>query len=374
MKIIYVITGLNYGGAEKLLLDTCRELKRRSVQILIIYLTTDGNLAPQFEQESILVKKVDFENSNHLKAIYQLCKIVRKFAPDIIHTHLPMANFYGILGAKLCGVSKVICTLHNVDKFLLSKSLFNKVYKFAFKSLINNSSRIHCIAVSDSVKDHYAKYCGLVSDKMHIVYNAVDFSMVREKAEEEVDDLPFIDKKDFVILNIGRLVKEKGQIYLLQAVNELVNKRNHKNIKCIIIGEGKGKEFLGEYIESNNLSSNIYLLGVRANPYKYIKLSSIFVMPSLFEGFSIALIEAFALKKIIIGTDISGINKIILNNETGLLIKPKEYLELADRIEEIYEGNAFILDLPKNMEKINKKLNIEEYVDVLQKYYYEEVD
>jgi glycosyltransferase involved in cell wall biosynthesis len=369
MRIMYIITGLNYGGAEKLLLDTCRELKRNKHDVIVIYLRTDGEYSFAYEKENIDVCKVDFDKHVWIYAIYKLYNTIMKYTPDVINTHLPMANLIGAIAARWGGTKKIFCTLHNVDEFLNSPKIFYKVYKHVYRLLINHSNNIRCIAVSNVVKAHYETKGGINSKKLDVIHNAVDYIDIIGKAKELINDIPFVEKNDYVILNIGRMVEEKGQVYLLKAMNELINKRNYRDIKCIILGEGKERDSLQAYIEENNLTSNIFLLGIRQNPYKYINRSNVFVMPSFFEGFSIAVLEAYALNKIVIASNVPGLNEIVVDKKTGLLITPRDYLEISNKIEDFYKGVIDEEGFIDNIKKSFEPYKMERYIKALEHIY-----
>ena len=144
------------------------------------------------------------------------------------------------------------------------------------------------------------------------------------------------------------MTDQKDQLLILKAFKDLKKKINYK---LIILGKGKNKKILQNYIDQNQLKKNIKLIGYKNNPYPYLLLSDIFVLSSKFEGLPNVLLESQYLKKIIISTNCpTGPREILLNGKAGFLFNVGNVKELQKKI--YYVTNK------KNSKNINKKIRL----------------
>lgn len=167
-----------------------------------------------------------------------------------------------------------------------------------------------------------------------VIYNPVDIEEVIKKSEEEVEDL-VIDDEKIKIICVGSFVKSKGHRYLIEAIKILTSKKTYK-MKVYFIGTGSLMNQLKNMVEMYQLDDIIEFLGYKDNPFKYMRNSDIFVLPSIWEGFGNVIVEAMACNIPVISTTCeSGPKEIITNNENGILVKPKDPESLAKAIENI---------------------------------------
>jgi glycosyltransferase involved in cell wall biosynthesis len=156
-------------------------------------------------------------------------------------------------------------------------------------------------------------------NKVEVVYNIVSPKMIYKMAEQEQRNVYIKEQEETIILTIGRLHIHKGLELAIETCKELL-KRGYK-IKWYVIGEGEEREKLTNLIKENELDDKFFLLGLKANPYPYIKQSDIYVQPSRFEGKSIAIDEAKILKKPIVVTNYSTAKDQIEDGRYGLIVE-----------------------------------------------------
>lgn len=184
--------------------------------------------------------------------------------------------------------------------------------------------------------------------KMSIMYNIVSPTMINKMAEIGNRNLFNKSNNETIILSIGRLHNQKGFDMAIKACKKLLDK--NYNIKWYVIGEGEERERLLGLIKENNLEDRFILLGLKSNPYPYIKQSDIYVQPSRYEGKSIALDEAKILKKTIIVTNYSTVKDQINNNINGL-IADMNSIDIYNRIEEVIINQSIKERLINNLNK-----------------------
>lgn len=172
------------------------------------------------------------------------------------------------------------------------------------------------VTVSEECSNVLKKRFPSEKNKVNVIYNIVSPSIIKKMANQHIDEGHYND--EITILSIGRLHHQKGFEIAIKACRKLVDKGYR--IKWNIIGEGDEREKLTDLIRANNLEENFRLLGLRTNPYPYIKKADIYAQTSRFEGKSIAIDEAKILNKPIIVTNFSTAKDQINNGVDGLIV------------------------------------------------------
>ena len=190
---------------------------------------------------------------------------------------------------------------------------------------------------SQAGKQSALKKYGLRNDKVTVIYNGKDFSPYVNKSAG-IDRLRkelHIPGDHKVVTTIGRIAKQKGHRYLVEAAHILVRQKNQK---MTFLLAGKAEESFAEIqslIKEYSLESNVRLLGLRNDIADILHLSDVFVLPSLWEGLPNVLLEAMIAKVPVVATDIEPHREVIEHHKTGLLVPPQDSAVLADAIMEI---------------------------------------
>lgn len=179
----------------------------------------------------------------------------------------------------------------DISKFGNDKSIISRVYKSY--SVIN--------IVSKQAKDIFDKIFPKLSDRTKCTPNIIDKEMILKMSDTVTIDRP--DK--FIILTVGRISKEKGQLKALEALKLLIDK-GVKNIQWWFVGSGNDVDRCRKYVQDNRLSEYVCFFGAQANPYPYMKKCDLYVQPSEHEGFCITLAEAKLFGMPIVATDFTG--------------------------------------------------------------------
>lgn len=174
------------------------------------------------------------------------------------------------------------------------------------------------VTVSEECANIFMKRFPCQKEKVDIIYNIVSPAIINKMANQKLEDCYFKKGGEIIILTIGRLHDQKGLDIAIRACKGLLEK-GHK-IKWYVIGEGDERENLTNLIEESGIGEHFKLLGLKSNPYPYLKHADIYVQSSRFEGKSIAIDEAKILNKPIVVTDFSTAKDQIENNVNGLII------------------------------------------------------
>ena len=204
---------------------------------------------------------------------------------------------------------KKIGWIHNDYRKLDLDKEFDKKYFKKLNYLITVSEECESILKSEFPEE---------KNKIKLIYNIVSKKAIETLAQEKLDE-DEMPKDKINILSIGRLHEQKGFDMAIEACKILIDKGY--TVCWSIIGEGVEREKLELLIEKNNLKESFKLLGLKSNPYKYIKACDIYAQPSRYEGKSVAIDEVKILCKPIVVTNFSTVYDKIENNVTGIISK-----------------------------------------------------
>ncbi|MGE6595912.1 glycosyltransferase [Bacillus proteolyticus] len=200
----------------------------------------------------------------------------------------------------------------------------------------------HIVTVSEECANVLKQRFSIYNDKIGVIHNIVSPSTINKMSQEKVD----LERKGVKLVSVGRLSHEKGFDLAIEACKNLVG--DGYEIKWYIIGEGEGRGKLEKMIEENHLQDHFLLLGLKENPYPYIREADIYVQPSRFEGKSIAIDEAKILHKPIVVTNFSTAKDQIKNEENGLIIDMDAH-SLSEGIKKLIHNEELRNKLIKNL-------------------------
>jgi glycosyltransferase involved in cell wall biosynthesis len=359
MKICHVITTLVYGGAEKLLVNTAN-IHAENHQVDIVYLKGTPDVVPQLSS-SINIHFIPLPS-----ALNSLPTLLQQLHPDIVHTHLGHADFLGLWASRNLKV-KHFCTMHNIwFKYDWRDRLYFWGYRYLFDKVVPDCQ---VISISRSVSEHVIRRLAVSENRVITVYNAVpDVENFRSKAELRAQlGIPTID---FVILFVGRLRIQKSVDTLLLATAHLQDRI--RNLRVLIVGEGKGyeEENLKQWSRKLGLDPIVQFCGTTQHPEQYFAAADLFVLPSVFEGLGLVILEAFRAALPVIATGIEGPKEIIRHAENGMLFTPKNVDQLVDIALQLYNDEKLRSYLGANGRRDFETLySMQKYADILETLY-----
>lgn len=327
MKILFVITGLGLGGAEKqicLLADRFADLAH---QVSIISLTGEAIIKP--ENNNIKIYSLGMKKTPYgfLSSVLKIKNVISKINPDVVHGHMFHANIMvRLAGLLLRRKYKLLCTAHSNNEGgklrMLAYRLTNPLCDF--NTNVSKQALDEFISQkSFSKSNSYVVYNGVDTDKFQ--FNNNSRSLLREKLG--------IGDNESLILTVGRLTPAKDYPNLLAAFCLLPNK-----YKLVIIGEGEVRASLENIIKEHSLASRVQLLGSINSVQDYYSACDLFVLSSAWEGFGLVVAEAMACQRIAVCTDAGGIKEVIGNIDFVVPISDPH--ALAHKILTIDELNA----------------------------------
>ncbi|HNS32465.1 MAG TPA: glycosyltransferase [bacterium] len=360
VKICYVIGTLEVGGAEKQLYLLIRDLNKKKFEPVLIALR-DGRMRQDFEKIvklHVIGKKWKID----IVFLLKLIQIMRLERPHILHASMFTSNLWGRLAACINRVPVIIASELSMDLWKTSFHLFfDRILAWFTRKIICNSQE---------VERRYRKSLGRYGCKLSVIYNGIDIAFYDSVEDKQAVRGELGISREKVILTGGRLCAEKGLDYFLKAASIVV--KVTADVKFLIVGEGDKKKSLLEMAEKLELNEHVVFTGYRKDLPDIIKISDVVVLSSLWEGMPNLLIEAMALRKPVIGTNVGGTIEIVKDGETGFLVPAKDPEMLAgamlcllkDKVLRERMGN-------KGYEFVKEKLSLQKMVKKYEELYEE---
>ena len=211
-----------------------------------------------------------------------------------------------------------------------------------YKKALNQYDKF--FAVSEQLKEEFIALLPEFSKKTEVFHNLVDENAILKQSEEFYP--PEYDKQETKILSVGRLTEQKGFDIAIKTAKLL--KQNNIKFIWFIVGDGEQHDILENLITKNALRDEVHLLGVKKNPYPYMRFCDIYVQPSRHEGYCLTLSEAKILAKPIIATDFAGAREQLENNVTGIIC--------SATTEELFQAMRDLISNTKKRESLSVSL------------------
>jgi glycosyltransferase involved in cell wall biosynthesis len=324
---IFKITGIS--GSESHLLALASHLDCRRYRLTFCLLVEhEPDLSDYVAAlEAVGVEVVRFPIRADLDplVLWRLVRFLRARKPDVVHAHLIHGDLYGTLAARLTRVPYVISTKHNDDAFRQ-----RGFYAWLDRTAAHCQDRI--ITISHHLKRFHVDVEGLPADRIVTIHYGLDPSAFLQGVGEDVDVRAELDVPTDTPLAgvVGRLTEQKGHAYLLEAFAAVV--QEFPSARLLVVGDGKLRPALERQVAHLGLCGSVTFTGRRENVPHIMLALDVLVMPSLWEGFGLVLLEAMAAGKPLVASRVSAIPEIVVDGETGFLVPPGDSHSLAQTL------------------------------------------
>ena len=347
IRLLHVVYDLYVGGAEVLLLHLIKGLGMEEYDHYVYYFGSDGPIRDKIEAFGVPVYKGKDRASikqpiRFGTTLFFLMKdllyLVRSRRIQIIQSHLGPANQLAVAVGKLSR-TPVFPTVHTPMAFIDKRNRWDlRVHcnKGVNQYVYRSADRV--LVVSQEIKETIQQHFSLTESKILFLKNGIVFE---DDLLEPIDlGKEFsLTRSMFKLIAVGRLVSLKKFDMLIRAVKEVVN-RGLDDLVVFIAGEGEEQTRLEQLIQDFGLGGCVKLLGLKHDVMRLMKACDLLVMPSRYEGLSMAMIEAMACGLPIIASDVRGLKDYITNEQNGLLFPVDDYKALAERILRLANNKA----------------------------------
>ncbi len=339
VRILELINDTTTGGGQVHVLQILRCLDRR--RFCVFAAANDkGEMTGDFRKYSDGFFPVKMGKLSGAVSVIRLRRLIRKHRIEIIHTHGGIAGLWG-RAAVLRENVQVVHTLHGIH-YLHYRSRFLRSLYCGLERLLSCRTRFYiCVAESDYRESLRHKL--FPEEKARVVRNGI--RIPRDEVQTESEDQKNARRVPS-ICHVGRLDVPKGQVFLIRAVRRVL--ASYPDALFKIIGDGPLRKKLEETARSLRLEDHVQFLGNRPDAKNLIRQADIFVLPSLWEGLPLTLLEAMAAGKPVVASRIDNIEEVIEDGRDGLLVPPGDDRSLADAI-------VKLLDNPDIAEKMGRE-------------------
>ena len=327
-RLLHVITRLPIGGAERMLLGVLRNLDPARFESEVCCIQDRGELATEVEDMGIPLHVLGLMRSNRFdrEAVAALRRLVRERRIDLVHCHLYHANLYGRLAAWREHVPAIASVHNTYTRHKWHRHLINRL-------LARISFRV--TAGSADVEQDILRHDHVAPEKLVRLPNCIDLDRTNSVLDAgEAKQRLGLGPANMVIGTVGRMEEQKGHGVLLDAFALLRTMPGipAASLRLLIVGDGRlkaateAKAFQLGIADACRFPGSISQLG---DVYRAIDL---FVMPSLWEGLSLAMLEAMAASLPMVATDVGGARDVLGDNRHGLLVPPGDAAALAQSL------------------------------------------
>ena len=316
-------------GAERHLLILLPALRQLGIDARLMLLVEPDHLMDNMvalaEERGIPVQRVIIRRDYDLSLIWKLVRLLRSTSPDLVHTHLIHADLFGLAAGRLAGVPVRISSRHNDDAFRKHWAVRRLNQTLGWLSA-------GVIAISDSIREFVIAVEGIRAEKVSRVYYGMDLLVPnhdqREQARQTLRNELGLAQDAVVIGTACRLTEQKGLAFALQAIQQ-VHERG-VTVEFVIAGDGELREELTSEAQQRGIADHVHFLGWREDVADVMLGYDVFVLPSLWEGFGLVLLEVMSLGIPIIASKVSAIPEVV--GDTGVLVPPKQVDAIAEAV------------------------------------------
>lgn len=332
VNVLHLYQNSQVGGIQLQLLSLFNAYDRDVLTPLFCCLGPRLGMAPEMERLGVEVIALGRSRYNRMSPgiIRDLCHVFKARDIHVLRTHKYRSSFYGRIAAFLAGVPVVIASEHNTyqDK---EKRLTRRVVN---RALSHISDRV--VAVSEAIREDIVRYDGVAPSKVIVIRNGVDTEKFRaERRYRDIRGEFGVDAQDFLIGFVGRLVANKSLPNLLRAFTAL--RAKGWPVTLLIVGEGSMTDELKRMARRNGAADSVIFPGIRRDIPDILSALDVFVLPSVNEGLPNALLEAMAMGKAVVATEVAGVPEVVKPGVTGLLVPPEDPGALGNALSRLFQ-------------------------------------
>ena len=331
IKLMQITHDLDYGGLQQVIVNLCKNINKEIFETSVLCLRNLGAYATEVEKTGAKIFSIPQKNRTDYLSFLKVAKILRNERIDIIHTHNTQPLLDGCLGSLFYPVKKIIHTDHarlfpdKLRYMLAERFLSNFIYKV--------------VGVSEHTSDNLNKYLKITKSKIITIPNGVDenrYQIEIDKTKKKYELC--INNKSPVLGVCVRLTEQKGIEFLLKAMPTVIS--TFPDLALVIVGDGPLKNKLAALSRDLRLENNVFFVGGRIDIPELLKIFDIYVLPSLWEGLPIVILEAMAAGCPIIATNVGGVSSAIKNGYNGILIEPEDITSLTTAIIDLLKNDS----------------------------------
>ncbi len=337
LRVLFAIGTMSGGGAERVLLEILRHLDRSRFTPLLYLIHRRGELlddipgdVPVFAfEERVRSPRLYFPGRIHRLQVLDFEQILREQRIDVVYDRTWFMTLIAAPASRRAGTPRVSVIDCNPEHDLkTSAGRFQFLKRRLLRRAYAHANRV--IAVSESLQQEVLRFYRLPARQVIALPNGIDLELIDRR---QTDETVKLEPDRFHIVAVGRIQEQKGFNYLLETMNMLVHARNMKQQCLHILGDGRQRQELEEFVRAKRLNDFVCFHGFVGNPFPYYRAADLFCLSSLYEGLPTVILEALACRLPVLSTDCpTGPREILANGKFGRLVPPGDSAALADAI------------------------------------------
>ncbi|MBI5238208.1 MAG: glycosyltransferase family 4 protein [Deltaproteobacteria bacterium] len=317
LTVLHTESSAGWGGQETRTLNECLGLKRLGDRVIILC-RPGSRLSEKAKDAGIEVFTHPLKSSFDISAIRYCLRLIKEQSVDIVNTHSGVDSQLSAIAARLSRKRPVIVRTRHLALPITSKTSY---------SLLPHK----VVTVSSHVRDYLVDEKGVSADKVAAIPTGVDlFRFDPEKTNGTLKKELGLDESALLVGTIAILRKKKGHHLLLEAVPEVL--KAVPDVVFVFAGDGPQNENIEKYITRLGVGKNLRLLGLRSDVPSLLKSIDLFVLPTLQEALGTSILEAAAMKKAVVAFRTGGVDEVVVDGITGVLVEPSDTKALAQAI------------------------------------------
>ncbi len=341
MKIAHVVFDLSVGGMERLIVDLAKRQQSRGDDVAVYCIAQRGALSIELEEAGVPVRSLNKQPGADWRLLWRMIREFRAKRFDVIHTHNNVASLYGAIAGRLARVPMVLNTRHG-----MADLPYNHRREQIYRLSVAFCHRV--VFVCQRAKDFSEEMHLVPPEKGLVVYNGIDMAPFKElpdRGYENVRSEFGLGPDTKIVGTVCRLTEAKDLPTLIAIAGRLRAAR--ANVRFLIVGAGEEEAKLRAQVREQSLEAVVLFTGRRGDVARLLSAFDVFVLTSVSEGMSLALIEASAAARPIVTTDVGGSAEVVLNDRTGFVVP-------GGRIEEMTQRIGYLLDHPAEGERMGE--------------------
>lgn len=325
MRVLFVVPDLRVGGAERHLTTLLPRLDKARFTPSLVCIGDEGALFPALPAAGIDARALHLSKRQAARALYELVAVTRQVRPDVIVTRGYNADTLGRLAARIAGVDRTIMWVHNIGDAEPRSGLRRTVDR-ALRRWTSGY-----FGVAEAQRRYLVQELGYPDNKIRIIHNGVDPNVFAVDSDRAILAEFGFAEGDPVVGIVAALRPEKDHLTLLRAARIVIDQV--PRAKFLIIGDGPTRPQLEALSAGLQIAPNVHITGVRHDVGRLLNAIDVFTLSSAtVECFPISLLEAMACARPAVCTSVGGVPEMIVEGETGFLVRPQDPEQLAHRL------------------------------------------
>jgi glycosyltransferase involved in cell wall biosynthesis len=329
MRVLHVVESLARGGLERVVADLCVGQREKGLQVSVLCLYAKGPLADELSADGVDVHGLTKRNGLDLEHLSAIRDYVRRKQPNVVHTHNASAAYLARLAVPSSPGVVWVNTRHGMGA---SEPRSRKELLFRLSA----RRYTHIVAVCHAAARRYESLGAAVRTRLRVVPNGIRvhrFDLADDHMRQQLRTSLGLNRKDHVIGCVARLNPVKNQGLIIDCLKPLLSE--HPSLKLVFVGDGPMKQALLDRTSKLGLQSHVFFAGDQGDVAGWLHAFDTFVLTSITEGYSLALLEASAAGLPIVCTDVGGNTEIVKHDQTGIIVPLNDRSRLTAALSEV---------------------------------------